>query len=219
MKRSSRLSILAALLGAIYVAPVAAQNVPVLPSQDPNLAFSGDPNAPRRHFRAKDVAELSDTEVETLYRKIQKRLQSGYGVSANQTARAYQQWNRANTAPYGSATHGRRFVNNYVNGKAEAYLKYEQSGALPAGAIIAKDSFVVAKDGTLTQGPLFIMEKMNKGFSYVSGDWRYSMVMPDGSFFGETGGENAKRVEFCIGCHLAREKYDHLYFVPTKYRK
>jgi hypothetical protein len=43
--------------------------------------------------------------------------------------------------------------------------------------------------------------------------------MPDGSFFGETNGENAERVEFCIGCHLAREKYDHLYFVPSKFRK
>jgi hypothetical protein len=99
------------------------------------------------------------------------------------------------------------------------YLKYENAGILPAGAIIAKDSFVVAKDGSLTLGPLFVMEKMEKGFSYVSGDWRYSMVMPDGSFFGETNGENAERVEFCIGCHLAREKYDHLYFVPSKFRK
>ncbi len=99
------------------------------------------------------------------------------------------------------------------------YLKYENAGILPAGAIIAKDSFVVAKDGSLTLGPLFVMEKMEKGFSYVSGDWRYSMVMPDGSIFGKTNGENAERVEFCIGCHLAREKYDHLYFVPSKFRK
>jgi hypothetical protein len=27
--------------------------------------------------------------------------------------------------------------------------------------------------------------------------------MPDGVFFGETLGEDAERVEFCIGCHLA----------------
>tara|TARA_Y100000588_G_scaffold26608_1_gene26161 strand:- start:879 stop:1232 length:354 start_codon:yes stop_codon:yes gene_type:complete len=114
--------------------------------------------------------------------------------------------------------HGRRFVSNFVNAKAVAYLQYEKAGTLPVGAIIAKDSFVVAKDGTLTPGTLFVMEKMAKGFSYVSDDWRYAMIMPDGSLFGETNGENAGRVEFCIGCHLAQEKQDHLYFVPKKYR-
>ena len=44
-----------------------------------------------------------------------------------------------------------------------AYLQYEKAGTLPVGAIIAKDSFVVAKDGTLTPGPLFVMEKWPKG--------------------------------------------------------
>lgn len=218
MKYLSRLSLLAALLATIGAAPASSQTGPIASPENQTLSFSGDPNKPRRHFRVKDVAELPDQEREALYLKIQNRLQSGYGISTNKTAKAYQSWARVNTAPYLSATHGRRFINNYANGKAASYLKYEKSGTLPAGAIIAKDSFVVAKDGTLTEGPLFIMEKMEKGFSYVSGDWRYSMVMPDGSYFGETGGENAKRVEFCIGCHLAREKYDHLFFVPAKYR-
>ena len=162
---------------------------------------------------------MSDKERESIYRDIQNRLQAGYAVSESRTAKDYRHWTRVNTAPYRSATHGRRFINNYVNGAAAPYLKHNKAGTLPVGAIIAKDSFVVAKDGALTPGPLFVMEKMEKGFSYVSGDWRYSMVMPDGSFFGQTNGENADRVEFCIGCHLAREKNNHLYFVPANYRK
>tara|TARA_Y100000588_G_scaffold115373_1_gene126455 strand:+ start:48 stop:665 length:618 start_codon:yes stop_codon:yes gene_type:complete len=188
------------------------------PSKEQQFTFSGDPNKPRRHFRVKDVADLADGEREALYQKIQSRLQSGYGLSGFSVTKGYRRWARANTAPYRSATHGRRFVNNFVNAKAKSYLRYEKSGTLPVGAVIAKDSFVVAKDGSLMPGPLFIMEKMEKGFSYVSGDWRYSMIMPDGSFFGETNGENADRVEFCIGYHLAREKQDHLFFAPTKYR-
>ena len=30
--------------------------------------------------------------------------------------------------------------------------------------------------------------------------------------------EDAERVEYCIGCHLAAEHQDHLFFVPEDYR-
>ena len=62
------------------------------------------------------------------------------------------------------------------------------------------------------------MEKMKKGFNYVSGDWRYIMIMPDGSFMGETNGAESERVKYCIGCHLAKEQFDHLYFLPKEFR-
>ena len=218
MRRNSWLPYIAILAGVIAAAASVGEASPPTSPKEHLLAFSGDPNKPRRHFRVKDVADLSDQEREALYRDIQNQLQLGYAISGDPTAKHYQCWKRANTAPYRSATHGRRFVSNFVNAKAVAYLQYEKTGTLPVGAIIAKDSFGVAKDGTLTPGPLFVMEKMAKGFSYVSGDWRYAMIMPDGSLFGESNGGNAGRVEFCIGCHLAQEKQDHLYFVPKKYR-
>jgi hypothetical protein len=123
-----------------------------------------------------------------------------------------------NTSPYSSATHGQRFVNNYANGIASSYGKHEEGGILPAGSIVAKDSFLVSTNGDITVGPLFLMEKMEKGFNYVSGDWRYTMIMPDGSIFGVTKGTNAGRVQFCIGCHLAREATDHLFYAPKAYR-
>ena len=53
---------------------------------------------------------------------------------------------------------------------------------------------------------------------YVTGDWKYTEILPDGTLLGETNGEDAERVEYCIACHLAAEKQDHLYFIPKKYR-
>lgn len=181
-------------------------------------SFSGDPNKPKRHFRARNVAELSADETRALYQQIRGRLAAGYATSGHAAAKAYQSWPKFNTLPYPSATHGQRFVNNYANGIASSYGKHEEAGTLPAGSIVAKDSFVVATNGEVTVGPLFLMEKMQKGFNYVSGDWRYTMIMPDGSIFGVTNGTNADRVEFCIGCHLAREANDHLFYTPKAYR-
>jgi hypothetical protein len=187
-------------------------------SQSKATKFSGDPNKPRRHFRVRDIAEMSAGERQAGYMQIRKQLQAGYAISGNSAAKEYQKWSLVNTAPYRSSTHGQRFINNYVNNKASAYRNFEASGPLPIGAIIAKDSFVATTDGEVSPGPLFLMEKMAKGFNYVSGDWRYSMIMPDGSVFGITKGVNAERVDFCIGCHLAREKFDHLFYVPNEYR-
>jgi len=181
--------------------------------------FSGDPNRPRRHFRVRNPAHLTSQQAAQIYRRLHDVMASGYRLSRDPSAASYQGWPRYNTAPYVSATHGQRYVNNYANPAAAAYGKFEAAGRLPVGAIIAKDSFTVAKDGVVAPGPLFLMEKMPAGFSYVSGDWRYTMIMPDGSLFGRTKGENAERVEFCIACHLAREKTDHLYFIPKAWRR
>lgn len=180
--------------------------------------FSGDPNKPRRHFRVRGVADINAEQREADYQKIRALLQSGYAASGDDTAKNYPKWRRLNVAPYRSATHGQRFVNNYVNRAGAAYAKAEESGMLPVGSIVVKDSFVSMEGGATKPGPLFVMEKMPAGFNYVSGDWRYTMIMPDGSVFGETKGANSERVEFCISCHLAREKYDHLFYVPKEYR-
>jgi len=83
--------------------------------------------------------------------------------------------------------------------------------------VIAKDRFSVTDDGKINYGPLFIMEKMKKGFNYVTGNWRYIMIMPDGSLMGKTKGTGSEKVKYCIGCHLAKERYDHLYFLPKKF--
>ena len=175
--------------------------------------------ATQEHFQAPNAAELKGEAAEKVYSDLVKAMGEGYRLSRNEVAENYLSWQRYNKSPYRSATHGRRFVNNYANLIAKNYGKYEDAGVLPVGAVLAKDSVTVTKQGQASPGPLFIMEKMSAGFNPESGDWRYTMIMPDGSFFGETNGEGSKQVEFCISCHNAAKKFDHLFFMPDSYRK
>ena len=179
---------------------------------------SPKPDAPRRHFRLRAPADLSGPQAEEIYKSLQETMAKGYGSSGISAAQKYQKWQRYNKAPFLSAAHGRRFVNHYANEKARNYAKFEDAGIMPVGAIIAKDNVTVKENGDVHPGALLLMEKMPKGFNYVSGDWRYTMVMPDGSLFGVTNGTGSKKVEFCIACHLAAEEYDHLHFPPKEHR-
>lgn len=180
--------------------------------------ISGDPEKPRRHFRIRNAARLSKEEAARIYGEIVEEIYSGYGAGVRETTPLYRDWGLYNTAPYRSATHGARYVNNYANDIAKDYGRYEAAGTFPIGSVLAKDSFSVSKDGSVNVGPLFLMEKMPRGFNRVSGDWRYSMIMPNGQFFGETKGRDAQKVEYCIGCHLTKEDQDHVFFVPEDVR-
>jgi len=200
-------------------APGAQQQVSPNPLAAPQLAqISGDPAKPRRHFRVPNAADMDAEKSEKIYAKLGEKMAALYKLSGHPVAKEFRTWKRYNSAPYRSATHGRRFLNNYASKKAAAYGKFEGAGMFPKGAVIAKDSFAVTEDGRVNAGPLFIMEKMAQGFNDASGDWRYTMIMPDGTIYGTTKGESAERVKYCIGCHLTRERNDHLYFVPQKFR-
>ena len=150
--------------------------------------------------------------MQTGYAKSKLMSDTGLAVAAQ-----YQGWTRYSTRAYVSDTHGGRFVQNYGNRSAAAYGKFENAGTLPAGAVLAKDSFVV-RGGKVVGGPLFVMEKMPAGFSADSGNWRYTLVMPDGKTVGTTNGKGAANVEFCIGCHMSAEDSDSLMFLPEDYR-
>lgn len=207
-----------AVITSAPAAPVALAGVALAGEPRQVAQTGGDPEKPRRHYRIRRPARLAPDAAEEIYRELADQLVAGYGPTGHPVARDYRAWRRYNTAPYLSATHGNLYINNYANETAEAYGEFENAGVLPVGSIIAKDSFVVARDGEVRPGPLFIMEKMPKGFNYVSSDWRYTQINPDGEFFGETHGDGAERVEYCIGCHLAVEQQDHLFFIPGPYR-
>jgi hypothetical protein len=181
--------------------------------------ISGDAANPRRHYRLRDPKSLDPERAAEIYVIARAAMGIGYPLSGSPVARDYQNWRRYNSAPYLSARHGNHYLNNYANQRALAYGEFEAAGRLPVGAVIAKDSFSVTNSGGILLGPLFIMEKMPQGFNYVSGDWKYTLVRSDGMFFGETNGPGAERVEYCIACHLARERYDHLYFIPMGSRR
>lgn len=182
-------------------------------SAEPAIDFAH----PTRHFRVPDPARLSDADALSIYDRIRDEMAAGYRLSRDPVATRFYKWRRYNRVPYLSATHGDRYVDNYANARAKGYGRGD--GPLPAGAVLAKDSFTVTRQGDVFTGPLFIMEKMAPGFSAATGDWRYTMIMPDGSVFGTTNGEGNDKVEFCVGCHaLPDEGMDHLFFVPERYR-
>jgi len=171
------------------------------------------------HFEVVDPAEkLGPDKAEAIYHRMLKRLRAAYALSGERTAGAYARWQRFNLAPYESEQHGGRYLNNYGNTASRAYGRFESAGILPPGAIIAKDSFSVNKDGQVMPGPLFIMEKMAPGFDAKSGDWRYSQIMPDGSILGISKGPGGENMEFCADCHARVTRQDHLFFLPQDYR-
>ena len=173
---------------------------------------------PTRHFRVPNPARLSDADALSIYDRIRDDLVAAYRLSRHPVATQFYKWRRYNHAPYLSATHGDRYINNYANAKARSYGE-RGAGPMPAGAVLAKDSFTVTGQGDVFTGPLFLMEKMPPGFSAKTRDWRYTMIMPDGSLFGTTDGAGGGRVEFCATCHAtAGDSADHLFFVPEKYR-
>lgn len=177
---------------------------------------SGGPS--QQHDRVPDAVVVPPGTAEHIYRDLIYSLGKEYAKSGDPIAAAYQKWRRANTAPYHSYSHGRRLLNNYVNAVGEDYLKFEQAGTMPVGTVVAKDSFAVDEAGKVLPGPLFLMEKMAPGFNYVSGDWRFSMIRPDGTLVGRTKEENAAAVDYCVRCHLAAQKNDYLFFIPGAYR-
>ena len=164
-------------------------------------------------------AELSDAEAVAAYDCVLNELKAAYAKSGNDIAVSYANWSRYSKQSYQSGTHGGRYVQNYANAKARAYGAYEKSGPMPSGAVLAKDSFAVKPNGRISVVPLFLMEKMNAGFNVDSGNWRYTMLLPNGSVFGTTGGVGGAKMQFCAECHISvAPEVDSMLFMPEEYR-
>ena len=167
---------------------------------------------------AGEAVELTDDEAKVAGSCISDEMNAAYAKSTLAVAKAFAKWPRYSAQPYFSATHGQRYVQNFANNKAKAYGKFEKAGKMPVGAQVAKNSFAVSPDGHLSVGPLFLMEKMPAGFLKDSSDWKYTMIMPDGSLYGETKGQNSEGMKFCFECHQNAAEHDQLFFLPAEYR-
>ena len=162
---------------------------------------------------------MTSAEAVAAYDCLIKGMKAAYAKSDDAIAVSYTSWRRYSQHAYVSATHGERYVQNYANDEAKAYGLYERSGTFPAGAKLAKDSFGVKANGTVSMGPLFTMEKMPAGFNKESDDWRYTMIMPNGKVFGTTKGKASGKVQFCIGCHqTVTPEQDSVMLLPEEYR-
>jgi hypothetical protein len=198
--------------------PCAAKN-PCNPCAAKNPCNPCAASNPCNPCSASEPAELTDAEAAAAYDCVLKDMKAAYGKSGVPAAKTYTNWRRYSRVAYTSATHGNRFVQNYANTAGRSYGAFEKSGVMPTGAVLAKDSFSVTPKGKIGLGPFFLMEKMKAGFNKASGDWKYTMVMPNGAVMGVTNGRNSKGMVFCYECHMAvAEEQDSMMFLPEEYR-
>ena len=125
---------------------------------------------------------------------------------------------KVNRASFESLTHGKRWVDIYVNQIGLA--AYQSDAPFPVGTVIVKAS-VEAADGKPTDvaGPLFVMAKREAGFGPEHEGWWYGLhwesVPP--SWVGKLGAKQvywrspSNKVDYCLGCH---ESYDRNVGLP-----
>ncbi len=163
---------------------------------------------------------LPPAQAQKLFTGLLPALKNAYAGGAHAVADGrWAAWKNFATAPYIGETHGGRWLVNYANPvAAKIYGQYEKLRTMPVGGIIAKPSFTLGKTGKAQPGPLFIMEKMNKGWNPPTRDWRYAMIMPGGKTYGVTKGPNGAKVAFCAECHNGADETDMLLFLPDNVR-
>ena len=212
-------SVLAISVALSATTPAIGQAKNPCAAKKPEASNPLNPCAPG-HIKAPDAAHgLNPKAAQKAYDSVKGEMAAAFSQTDDTSASKYLSWKRYNIAPYESTEHGDRYLNNYTNKKSQAYVKYEKSGIMPVGSVLAKDSFTVLKSGEIYPGPLFLMEKMQKGFKPEFGDWKYVMYLPDGSFIGETNGEGDENVEYCGACHArVGQSQDHMFFLPLNYR-
>jgi len=176
---------------------------------------------PQQHLEIKRPGRLTKEDAIVIYDTIADHMAERLAISGEPVASEYRSWPRSNDAPYLSATHGSRYVNNYANLIAvrAGYNDLRPDIIMPPGAVLAKDSFTFTDDRALFIGALFVMEKLAAGESPDTADWRYLMILPDGSVFADSEGEFPETAAFCHTCHTQAEEFDYLFFLPEEYRR
>jgi len=169
------------------------------------------------HVAVENPADLSHDEANKIYDDIRERMAEGYALAELPEIEDYQSWERYNSAPYLSATHGQRFVNSFANNKVTNYGDLPEGEKYPVGSVFAKDSLTVIEDGRVFAGAMFVMEKLEEGAHPKTADWRYVMILPDGTTLGDTTGSKPNLVKYCHACHAAKASKDYVFFVPEEY--
>lgn len=117
----------------------------------------------------------------------------------------YKSYTKLNKEPFMSPTHGKRFVDVYVNDVGLEAFKTEAE--LPVGTVVVKTSWET-KDGKATDvaGPIFVMKKTdspdNEGWWYalhwaeVPTKWQGAMKATQVYWRSPS-----KKVGYCVDCH------------------
>lgn len=119
-----------------------------------------------------------------------------------------------------SDTHGNRYANNFANARVAkaGYGDLRPSRGMASGAVVVKDTFTVTKDGEVYSAAVFYMKKLGSSRNPATGDWRFVQLLPDGSYIGDTTGDNPEDVAFRHTCYKAMAGVDNLFFRPEAYR-
>jgi hypothetical protein len=155
----------------------------------------------------KEVFDFDEAEVAALYVCVADNLAAGYAAHDDAVGSVYRTWGNAATGPAVPGIHGERFLNTFVNEIGyDTYIQYAYGDdfVMPAGTVIAKESYKLRGDGTPRLGPLFIMTKVEAGTDAEEfGNWVYSGVQPNGKTMGV-------KQSFCHDCHAAYADQDSL---------
>ncbi|MGI9400029.1 MAG: cytochrome P460 family protein [Rhizobiaceae bacterium] len=170
------------------------------------------------HIYLENPAQNAEKEAGKIYRDLMSDMETSYEMSGIEEIKDYQSWKTFNSLPYLSETHGRRYVNNYANKAGENYGTLAKGEFHAPGTILAKDSLTLTDNGQFFPGALFIMEKLAAGASPNTADWRYIMISPDGSVFGDTTGDQSANVDYCHDCHELKADYDYVFYIPEEFR-
>lgn len=163
---------------------------------------------------------VAPAEAQRLYDCIEQEIVAAYtAIEGVPGVPDYRGWQVVSTAPFVSRTHGNMFINHIVSPEAlSLYRQWEEmAGRLPTGTIVAKESFLIARDGRPRAGPLFLMEKAPEGEAAATGGWIYTRIFIDGRIE-RTGGEGDRSVRFCHDCHGAVPHHDAMFFPPRDRR-
>lgn len=129
--------------------------------------------------------EMTFDQAQEVYACLSEKMHTQYKQGDKQWIPAefvqdYRNWTQVSTKPAAPGFHGGRFLITFVNDKGvDAYLQWGEA-EIPAGTLIAKESFKVDENGATTVGPLFFMQKTEAGKSPETDDWYYMMVGPNG---------------------------------------
>ncbi len=163
--------------------------------------------------------DLTYEDAQAVYDCLAAKMQEGYAKGPKRWIpdayiKEYRSWTRASTLPADPGVHGERYLLTYVNPVgADAYLEFKEEGAkMPAGTVIAKESFTIDAKGVGKPGPLFLMEKTAEGVSPATNDWYYMMVAPNGA------PQAVDVMVACNECHSAFEGKDQLGYPEEEVR-
>eukprot|EP00752_Nemacystus_decipiens_P001140 g1140.t1 len=115
----------------------------------------------------KPRADMTFEDAQDVWECLKDDLYAGYNRGPKRWIPAafvkdYRDWRMASTLPADPGVHSGRYLLTYVNDAGyDAYTDFKDDGtaAIPAGAVIAKESFSISDAGEVTKGPLFFMQK------------------------------------------------------------